>query len=177
MKNNMSWADRFALIDFHKPADEDICRTFGLTHDELATARTLRAVGSIRTSSNLDYSKYPNVFTPGAAPIAANQSSTAKGTTTVHTRPETATKKPKVPEKRGRKGNKITTALLAVPMTKVPVDQFMLEHGVSLAVLRQAKRFMEPLDAETQQKIGKINVRQDKDSKTLMIWREANVTA
>lgn len=168
---SLSWSDRFALIDHHKPEDAAICAAFGLTNDELSTARALRQAGTFRANKTLDVSKFPNVFTPGTAPIAVNQSGRPGATS--HTKPESASRRPKEPQKRGRKGNKITDALKAVPTTPTSVDGFMKQYGVSLAVLRQSKRFLEKLDAETQQQIGTVNVRQDRTSKQLMIWREA----
>lgn len=177
MKVTMSWADRFALIDHYQPSDEAILKTFSLTPDELSTVRQMRAAGTFAANPNLDVVKYANVFSNTTTPtVVATSSSTVspknKGTTTVYTKPETASKKLKEPQKRGRKGDKIQTALTSVPTTPVPVETFMSQHGVSLAVLRQSKRFLEKLDAATQATIGKINVRQDKVSKTLMIWRE-----
>jgi hypothetical protein len=47
-----------------------------------------------------------------------------------------------------------------------------LQHGVSLAVLRQSKRFLAKLDPAIVATIGRINVRQDKATKQLMIWRD-----
>lgn len=174
MKTNMSWGDRFTLIDFYKPEDSAVCAAFGLTSDELEIARTLRASGTISSGqSTLDVAKYANVFsTTAAAQPMAVAASGKKGTATVHSKPETASKKVKEPQKRGRKGDKIQRALQAVPTSQVPVETFMSQHGVSLAVLRQSKRFIEKLDPAVQLTIGKINVRQDKASKTLMIWRE-----
>jgi hypothetical protein len=89
-------------------------------------------------------------------------------------RPETATKKVvvKVNQKRGRKGNKITSAFLAVTNEPIAVDRFVMQHGVSLAVLRQSKRFIEQMSEEDVAKVGKIVVKQNKETKTLMIWRE-----
>lgn len=190
-KTIIGWSDRFALIDHYKPQDEQITRTFGVTQDELETARTLRAAGTFASSTKLDVVKFGNVFTShtgmaGAIPITSQNggmgtvistmagAGTMKvgGAATAHVRPETATKKPKVPQKRGRKGDKIATALRAVPTTQTPVDQFIKQHGVSLPVLRQSKRFIEKLPTEDQKAIGKINVRQDKATRTLMIWRE-----
>lgn len=188
-KITMSWNDRFTMIDHYKPTDEQIVNAFGLTMDELETARSLRAAGTFSTNAKLDVAKYGNVFagmsgtavgipvtSQNGVPISvqALPGSTNKvGTATTHARPETATKKVKIPQKRGRKGDKISNALRAVPTTQVPVDQFMKQHGVSLAVLRQSKRFIAALPVEVQREIGKINVRQDKASKVLVIWREA----
>lgn len=161
-KLNLSWSDRFALINRYQPTDEQVCTTFGLTQDELNTARDLAASGTFRANPNFDFSRFDNVFTK--PPEVQTPAAFAK--------PESASKRVKVPQKRGRKGDKIITAFKAVPTTQMPVDAFIEQHGVSLAVLRQSKRFLSKLDAETVSQIGKINVRQDKASKKLMIWRE-----
>lgn len=180
-KVNLSWGDRFALIDFYKPSDDQICAAFGVTQDELDTARTLRAAGTFVATKNLDAQKYDGVFTaltpltnqprgitmnPIKAPTATTHATAASS------KPETASKPVKIPKKRGRKGDKILKALTSVPTTQVPVDQFIQQHDVSLAVLRQAKRFVASLDPAQAQQIGRINVRQDKTTKQLMIWRE-----
>lgn len=182
-KSTMSWPDRFAVMDHYSPSDEQIRAAFGLTQDELETARTLRAAGTFAPSTTLDVAKYANIFsatgsqpTATVAPVVsavqpAGGRST-KGTATTHAKPETATKRVKEPQKRGRKGDKIARALAAVPTLQTPVTTFMQQHGVSLAVLRQSKRFIEKLSADQQAAIGKINVRQDKATKQLMIWRE-----
>lgn len=172
----MSWADRFAMIDHYNPTDVQICTAFGLSQDELDTARTLRMAGSFRASQNLDVQKYANVFSGESSVQVATAVNTTPGTkvggATTHAMPETATKRVRPPQKRGRKGDKISKALLAVPTTQTPVEDFMAEYGVSLAVLRQSKRFIEKLSSDEQATIGRINVRQDKNTKTLMIWRE-----
>lgn len=198
----MSWNDRFALIDHFAPSDNQACAVFGLSQSELETARDLRAAGTFASTPNFDVTQYTSVFSADNMPVAisnpvpvapptvvvkpavATQVTTRvreerpvtaiqpKGTATTHAKPETASRKVKEPQKRGRKGDKITRALTAVPTTPTPVDAFIAEHGVSLAVLRQSKRFMASMDAATIASIGKINVRQDKTSHQLMIWRE-----
>jgi hypothetical protein len=186
MSKIMSWNDRFALIDHYKPTDEAICVAFGVDKNELDTARGLRSTGSFAANPQLDVSKYGSVFASGSVIDGAsspakgiNQSTTTKavatskkGSATTHVKPETATKKAKVPQKRGRKGDKIHRALQAVSSTPVAVETFIKQYGVSLAVLRQSKRFLEKMDPSAAKKIGKVNVRQDKTSKQLMIWRE-----
>lgn len=89
--------------------------------------------------------------------------------------PETATKKsllPKEPKKRGRKGDKITTAFLSVSTVPVCANDFAEQHGISIAVLRQSKRFISTMDANIASQIGNIIVKQDKSTKKLMIWKE-----
>ena len=188
MTTNLSWNDRFALIDYFLPSDPQICVAFGLTQDELDTARDLRAAGTFKNTPNFDAIKYDGIFNVKVpevvvAPQPTITTPTRPKTTvatqirpqsqaTVHAKPESATRRVKEPQKRGRKGDKIAKALLAVPTSPVSVDAFIAEHGVSLAVLRQSKRFIEGMDATTAQSIGRVNVRQDKTTRQLMIWRE-----
>lgn len=187
----LSWNDRFALIEHFKPSDAQVLAAFGLTQDELETARQLKAAGTFRATSNIDMEQFSGVFTNAqlnapvmtAAATAGAVTSTVKQmaatarpvvrqtTATTHAKPETATKKSKEPQKRGRKGNKIQLALAAVPTTPVSAEQFSKEHNVSIAVLRQAKRFLAEMPAEVQAQIGNVCVRQDA-TKQLMIWRE-----
>jgi hypothetical protein len=51
----------------------------------------------------------------------------------------------------------------------------MERFDVSLAVLRQAKRFISNMTPDEAAVVGKVVVKQDKDTKILMIWREDNV--
>lgn len=183
MTPNLSWNDRFALIDYFMPSDAQACVAFGLTQDELDTARDLRSAGTFKSSPNVDFDQFTGIFnvvvpevpTPAPAPIrpiVTKSVTRPQPTATVHAKPESATRRPKEPQKRGRKGDKITKALQAVPTAPMSVDAFIAEHGVSLAVLRQSKRFIEGMDAATAKAIGRVNVRQDKATRRLMIWRE-----
>jgi hypothetical protein len=178
-KPTMSWPERFALLDHYKPQDSQVCSAFNITKDELDVARMMRDAGVFAPSKTLDVAAYANVFSanPGSEPTVAtptigksNKSRT--GGSTTHVKPESVSKRVKVPQKRGRKGSKIATALLAVTTTQVPVETFIAQHGVSLAVLRQSKRFIDTLDPALQKQIGRVNVRQDAATKRLMIWRE-----
>lgn len=173
---HLSWADRFALVDHYAPTDSAIMSTFNLTNDELTTARQLRASGTFSASKTLDCASYAGIFADSASTVAtpvvnAQPNPAVKGGSTTHAKPESAAKRVKTPQKRGRKGDKITSALMSATATPVPVSDFMKQHNVSLAVLRQAKRFIEKMDADTQAKIGKVVVKQDKTTKQLMIWK------
>jgi hypothetical protein len=170
--NVTSWGDRFALIDQFSPTDDAIRTVFGLTQDELDTARTLRNAGTFAASKNLNTKQYAHVFSSTQPKGTLTMDTPKIPTATTHAKPETASKPVKAPKKRGRKGDKIFKALAAVSTTPSSVDTFIAQHDVSLAVLRQAKRFVASLDAAQAQTIGKINVRQDKTTKKLMIWRE-----
>lgn len=69
------------------------------------------------------------------------------------------------PKKRGKKGDKIALAFASITTTPVSVDEVSKQYGVSIAVLRQAKRF---------DKTGMdgVCVKKDKTTGSLMIWRE-----
>ena len=173
----MSWNDRFAIIDQFKPSDNTICDVFNLTSMELHTASRLRAAGTFAPNPHLNTTQFAELFNDIDNELSLLPVVNVKiSSVTVHNKPETATKKVIVKEiqKRGRTGNKIQQALFAVPNTPVPVDQFIQEHGVSVAVLRQSKRFTEHLSVNDRQLIGKICVKQDKTTKILMIWKEIN---
>ena len=171
----LGWNDRFALIDHFKPNDEQVCTAFGITQDELKTARDMRSAGAFTATPDVDFDSYNTMFAaaaPAATP-ASTKTTTRKGgatstkkVTTTTEKPTTATKKTTAPKKRGRKGDKIANAFEAIPTNPTPVEAFATKHGVSIAVLRQSKRFDKSLEK------GSVRVKKDKESKTLMIWRE-----
>lgn len=176
-----SWNDRFALIDAHKPSTASICEAFGVTTREFEVAQKLRSAGTFSPTLDLDVEAFSDFFPDVDAEIesavtttTAMAALTTKKQPTIHSNkpPETATKKVvlKTPQKRGRKGNKITQALRAVTTTPVLISDFIKEHGVSVAVLRQSKRFIETLPVEEQSGFTRINVKQDRTTKELMIW-------
>lgn len=187
----LSWNDRFALLDHFKPSDADACSAFGVTQSELDTARDMRTAGAFTASPDVDVASYSTMFGIQAAPKTASASTSStsatpskSSTTTTKAKksgatsitktgksggakPETATKKVKEPKKRGRKGDKIANAFAAIPASPTPVEAFASSNNVSLAVLRQSKRFDPNPD------LGTVHVKKDKESGTLMIWREA----
>jgi len=155
----LTWNDRFALIDKFKPNDNTILVVFGVTNPELSAARNLRMVGTLVPAKNLDYNSYASSF-------SSNQPE-AKQTMTTEpqsNQPQTATRKVL---KRGRKGNNIQTAFDQVPSEPTSAEQFAVDYKVSMAVLRQSKRF-DPFGDR-----GQIRVKKNKESGVLMIWRES----
>jgi hypothetical protein len=170
--SKLSWSEQFALIDHFKPTDEQIIRSFGVTQAELNTARSLRAAGTISAAKNIDVESYSDVFLPESA--SSSKTSTKSGrtkssttTSTTSKAPETATRRVIAPKKRGRKGTKIAAAFKAIPTSPVPVEEFSKQHGVSIPVLRQSKRF------DTSPDLGDVRVKVSKDTGKLMIWRES----
>lgn len=162
--HTLSWGEKVALINHYKPSDDAICHVFGISQQDLETVRALHSSGTIAASKTLDVGKYSQVFA-GPSVSAPSVTVHTKSVDDLGNKPSTASKKSKTPGKRGRKGDKIAKAFESIPSTPVPVDDFMKEHSVSLAVLRQHKRF-------DKTGLGTVNVRQDKTTKVLMIWRD-----
>jgi len=169
--NTLNWSDRFALIDKYSPSDEVICNTLGLNTDELNTARDLRASGNFQAASEINVDEYADMFknaakTESVTAPARNSGITSHVKPTIKTTaPLTSTKPVKESKKRGRKGSKISEAFIAIPTTAIPAEQFATDHSVSLAVLRQSRRF-------DKSGLGPVRVKKDKETKQLMIWRE-----
>lgn len=156
----LSWGERFGLIDTYKPTDEQAVSAFGLQNvGELETARELRSEGHFAIPTDFDAETYGDIF----ASISENATS-VKRPTTKKTEPESATKPERAPKKRGRKGTKINDAFAAITTDPVPAEEFATERGVSLNVLRQAKRF---------DRTGGARVRVKKIDGTLMVFRES----
>ena len=169
--SSLSWNDRLALIRAYSPSDATICNSLGVTADELQTARDLEKAGTFVATADLDVESYSELFgdetivgVKGGAPESIVK------TTESDLPPVTATKKTTAPKKRGRKGEKIAKAFVAIPANPTSADSFASTHGVSLAVLRQSKRF-------DRTGLGTVRVKKDKTSKELMIWRETATTA
>lgn len=152
----LTWNDRFALIDRFEPNDDTILLVFGVTDNELSAARGLRTVGVLVPAKNLDYNTYASSFSIKPTEVKTQMIDET-------TAPQTATRKLL---KRGRKGNNISVAFQNVPSTPTNAETFAVEYKVSMAVLRQSKRF------DTHQDAGQIRVKKDKESGQLMIWRE-----
>ena len=156
MKNCISWGERFALIQQFQPTNEQILETFKVSEAELNFAYTCIGDGTFKVSKLQDVDKHNNIFEDETISFG-------------HVK-RFATKPIKVPQRRGRKGDKITNAFTAIPSTPVPLDDFALEHEVSVPVLRQSKRF-DKTELPGSVKVKKILV-EGSTSKQLMIWRE-----
>jgi hypothetical protein len=127
--SQLSWGQRFALIDAYHLTPNVACETMGVTEDELNTALELKEKGIFKIDTVMDTAPFGELF--GAEP-APRKVVKKTGPSTIRSSEQ---------KKRGRKGDKITKAFLAVPEIPTPIDEFMTTHGVSLAVLRQSKRF------------------------------------
>jgi hypothetical protein len=171
---SFTWNDRLSLIKHYNPTDEQACEVFGISQSELDVARSQLRAGVFSDNTNIDYESYGDLFASAqadgqSASVTSTVAPSRPGTTVTSTKaaPESATAKTREPKKRGRKGDKIVKAFTAIPSTPTSAEDFAKTHGVSIAVLRQSKRFDETGIP------GTVKVKKDKASKTLMIWRES----
>jgi hypothetical protein len=169
---NLSWNDRLTIINHFNPSDAEAISAFDISQNELDVARTQLKTGVFNIDPSLDVESYGHMFaisTENGSTVTSTTSPARKtGSTTISKR-ETASAKSGEPKKRGRKGDKILKAFTSIPDTPVVAEEFAKEHGVSIAVLRQSKRF------DLSKTVGTVRVKKDKGTKTLMIWREEQI--
>jgi hypothetical protein len=153
----LSWSERLAFIDRYQPSVEQITKTFQVTTEEVASAFNLREQKVFRADPSVDVDRIGNIFVEQKESIELLRK---------------AYKRTKPKKRRGPKGNKIQDAFAAVPHDPTNAYEFIDKYGISLPVLRQAKRF------DKTGKIGDIIVKQifnpQTNKKELMVWREKN---
>lgn len=169
---HLCWADRFGIIAGMEvtPSDGDICRVFGVGQDDLANARQLYDQGIIRTNPRINVAFYARFF-------SGEKPEFPKGEKRVRVLPHPADNEErrlfasqnKTVRPRGRKSNNIDLAFKAIPASPVDVEKFAEKHRVSVAVLRQHKRF-DKYD-------GTVFVRKNKETGITEVWREAATSA
>ena len=174
MKERMSWNLRFALMNHFKLSDERACEVLKVTSDELKTAKYLRDNnGYFKPDTNVDFGQYEHLVNPPTTPKAKNDTTQkAKNDTTQKPKNDT-TQNPKSAtsgRKRGRPGDKIKKAYAAITTDKVPVEDFMSEHHVSLSVLRRHRDF-DHLKETGQVNVKKVKLNESDKEKVLCIWR------
>lgn len=160
---SLSWCDRLALINHYKPTDEQAIKILSVTQDQLDTARDLSVTGAIVPTPNLDVDSYGKMFGITKPAVAKTTTSIVKPTSGLA--PQTASKVSRPPKKRGRKGTHIQDAFANIPEIPVAVDQFAAEQKISVAVLRQSKRFNKFPEQ------GEVHVAKNKTTKVLEIWK------
>lgn len=172
MSKSLTWNERLALLDHFQPTDEIACTALGITQNDLNAARQMRKIGDLVPSINIDYSSYSSLFTMTGTATATTKPTKETMVKAESTQPpQSASKKIKEPQKRGRKGDKISAAFAAIPTEPTNATTFAESHAVSIAVLRQSKRF------DKFPELGNVKVAKDKDSGDLMIWRESTPIA
>lgn len=176
--NQLSWSDRFSIIaaakvELPEITEEDILKVFGVDKDDYEMASECLADGTFKTNTRIDANFYIPFFrgeTP-EFPEPEARSRTLPELVSKAIDPENRQLFASKPQKRsGRKGNNITKAFAAIPNEPIPAEEFAEKHRVSMAVLRQYKRF----DKEN---TGQVNVRKNKDTGIIMIWRSTDASA
>lgn len=168
----LSWADRFGIIREmeEKPSDADICRVFKVTNEELTTARQLLDDGVLRTNPRINAAFY-SLFFKGETPEFPKAVQRVR---VLPVPPDNEERRlfasqNKVVRPRGRKSNNINIAFKAIPTTPTDVDKFAEKNRVSVAVLRQHKRF--------DKYPGTVFVRKNKETGVTEVWRDPTVVA
>lgn len=166
----LSWSDRFTIIEAAKAeipeiTEEDILKVFAVDKDDYDMASECLSDGVFKVNNRIDANFYIPYFRgevpeyPDAEPRSRTLPVPEEFDPEKRQQFASKNKKPA-----GRRGNNISRAFAAIPSTPVPVEEFAKKHQVSLAVLRQYKRF----DKEGK---GQVNVRKDKELGVVMIWR------
>ena len=164
--SKLGWGQRFRLIEEFNLADDQVCELLSVAQHELDDARNYLKRGVFKVDKSFDV----NAFGVELETVAKQR----VVSTTIHnpiTNELATATRLRSPKKRGRKGVSIKNAFRLIPIgsnNAVPASHFSEQHNVSLAVLRQAKRF----DSEGESAHGKVRVKQDKETKMLMIWRD-----
>lgn len=153
----LSWADRFKICNALNVTDDRvICRAFNIVSEELDAAREVASKGFIDVkTAKADPQTYKDLIMTVS--------------TIVSTEPKMENNNigaDKLKAKTGPKTSKIHSAFYHVPTEPTSADAYASKFGVSVAVLRQHARF------DTTGLPGKVQVRKDKTSKALMLWRE-----
>lgn len=151
---SLNWSDRFELINQYELTDDQVLDTFDVSDDEYNTAKELLSNQTIMPNPTVEVLEYKEFF--GKDPIKNPTNKNADKSASKIIRP---------PKKRGKKGDKIVKAFESIGTTPVEVQTVMDTYKVSLAVLRQSKRF-DPTN------LGTVHVKQDKETSKLVIWRD-----
>lgn len=165
------WPQTLCLIEHFQLSDELSHKLLGTTAEGLAEARLLQQSGAFADPVGFNPAKHHSeVF----GTIRKHIKTDAKAATKSEVRSPTkrVATKGSVPTPRPTGSNgKIATAFKLVPEDPVLASEFCIANDISLAVLRQSRRFISSMDEDVQEQIGTIFVRQDKVTKELMVWR------
>lgn len=146
LSSTLSWADKLVLVQRFELSEVEACNAFGVTRQELVVAKDLQTRGVFAPNDTLNTAIYSDFFVKLRSGELEHLQKTFK---------------PK-----GARPSKITMAFEAITNRPQKVDEIIEKHGVSLAVLRQSKRF-------DKGNVGQIHIRKDKETGELMVWRDA----
>lgn len=167
-----SWRDRLAVINEFQLSNASATTLFNTTDTELETARSLVSKGLLTVPALSVESKQTwqsaIASVSSIAPVPTSKvivsARTAVEPVVIVSAPKIKRPQPTPGGKRGRIGNKIITALNAIPSTPQSIDAFVTTYGISKTVLRQSKRFLDsPI---------KVSIKKDKVTGVEMICRK-----
>lgn len=147
LQSTLSWADRLTLIREYQLQPTEACTAFGVNEGQLKAAIKLQSRGIFDTNDSLN----PEVFREYFTKLRSGEFT---GNSTKTFRPKTS------------RPSKIVDAFKSITEAPQPVDEVISRFGISLAVLRQSKRF------DKSDTPGTIRIRKDKDSGQMMVWRD-----
>lgn len=146
LQSTLSWGDRLTLIKEYQLVPTEACTAFGINEGQLRSAIKLRDRGIFDTNESLNTELYRDYFTKLRNGEFENSSKVF--------RPKTS------------RPSKIVDAFKSITETPQPVESIIDRFGISLAVLRQSKRF------DKSETPGMIRIRKDKNSGQIMVWRD-----
>lgn len=146
LSSTLSWADKLVLVRHYELSEVEACTAFGVTKQELVVAKNLQSKGVFAPNDALNTAIYSDYFVKLRSGELDHLQKTFK---------------PK-----GARPSKITQAFEAITDQPQKVSEIVEKYGVSLAVLRQSKRF-------DKGNVGQIHIRKDKETNELMVWRDA----
>lgn len=150
LQSTLTWADRFALIRAYKLEPQEVCTAFGVNEGQLKSAIKLQHKGIFQINESLNPEVFREYFDKlRKGEFSANSTKTFRPK---QTRP-----------------SKIVDAFKSITETPQPVASVVERFGISLAVLRQSKRF------DKSETPGTIRIRKDKTSGEMMVWRDLTV--
>ncbi len=152
----LNWQQRLAVINDINPTDTQASKVFGVSVDEINTARK-----TVTADANFD-----------TAPFKAHFS---KISTTQTDDGEISTSGTVIKKKRGRSGSRVVDAFGKVTRTPVTLAAFATTHNVSTNVLRQVKRFTTDPQGVTLPQFEGKNIRVGKKDGNSSIWLETDV--
>lgn len=167
---HLSWADRFGIL--HKmsfvPKDDDICRIFRVDANELHLARICLRDHVFRVNTRIHGEFYERLFKGEEVEFPPFRN------TRERTYPEfseedrvlfASRREEQKSKQKVRRSNNIDIAFKNIPTEPTPVEPFAEKYRVSIAVLRQHKRF-------DKVQTGPVYVRKNKDTGVIEIWRD-----
>lgn len=169
---HLSWADRFGIL--HKmpqlPTDDEICRVFRVDYNELHLARICLRDRVFRVNTQINSELYERLFNGEEVEFPPFPSQRTR------TYPEfneedrvlfASRREEKKAKQKVRRSNNIDIAFKNVPTVPTPVEPFAEKYRVSVAVLRQHKRF-------DKVQTGPVFVRKNKETGVIEIWRDVD---